>query len=66
MTKFDLFCDFVESHMTIFYVFFALCIIVGTCGLVWDVWGERILLWGERHKLLTIERDDTVLVEDER
>ena len=66
MNTIDRFFDWVAGNTAIFHGIIAFFMLVGVIGLIHDLCGERILLWAERHKLLTIERPDTILSEEER
>jgi len=66
MTTIDRFFDWVSANTAIFHGIIAFFMLVGVIGLIHDLCGERILLWAERHGIITIDRTDLDLCEEER
>ena len=65
MNTIDRMFDWIGNNTAIFHGIMAIFIIIGVIGLVHDTCGERILLWAERHGIITIDRTDD-LCEEER
>lgn len=66
MNTVDRFFDWVSANTAIFHAIMAIFMLIGVIGLIHDLFGERILLWAERHGIVTIDRTDLDLCEEER